>query len=277
MATRRAKGIVISRIDYSETSQIVSFVTNEYGKLKVIAKGIKRPKNRLDGTLDLLAHCEFLFIEKPNTDLHILTYCEVLETFPELRGDPAKGEVAFAVAALLDRFVQPGERGGESYVLAVESLRAVSSAREKPFRQLAAFIAGLLRIHGLLPVTGHCVQCRRSISGGAVVAFSGKLGGMVCRGCIPADHAVFRTTKGALALLSALARPERFPLSRIRISEAGLQGLWKLLTYYISFVLGELPVTLARFSVPGIGSDAENRIRNPIDLRLAKGKCGKKK
>ncbi len=249
MATHKAKGIVIRRIDYSETSQIVSFVTNEYGKLKVIAKGIKRPKSRLDGALDLLSHCEFQFIEKPNTELHILTDCEVVDVFPRLRENPTKADAAFAIAELLDRFVQPGEKSGESYTLAVESLQAVSSAEEQPFRQLAAFVARLLRVHGMLPVTERCVQCRRSIRGGASAAFSGKLGGMVCGDCVPRDHEIFRTTKGALALLNALARPEKVPPTRIRISAAAARELWKLLVYYVSFVLGELPATMARFDL----------------------------
>lgn len=251
MATLRTRGIVIRRIDYSETSQIVSFVTSDYGKLKVIAKGIKRGGRRLDGALDLLSCCEIQFIEKPNEGLHILTDCEVLEIFPGLREDATKGDAAFVIAELLDRFVQPGEKSGESYSIAVASLRAISSSRERPFRELAAFVSSLLRVHGLLPVARRCVQCGKLVPGSERAAFSGRLGGVVCKNCTPPDHEVFMTTMGALALLNALARPERIPPSRIRISEAAAQELWKLLTYYVAFVLGEIPATMARISTVG--------------------------
>ena len=54
-------GICISAIDYSETSQIVTFFTRETGKISAIAKGSKRPKSAFGGPIEILAYGNIVF------------------------------------------------------------------------------------------------------------------------------------------------------------------------------------------------------------------------
>ncbi|MDQ7778306.1 MAG: DNA repair protein RecO [Planctomycetota bacterium] len=245
MTICKTRGLAIRKLDYSETSQIVTFLTEGYGKTKTIAKGIKRPKSRLGGAVDLLADCEVVFLEKPGGDLHILTECEATSIFAGLREDPERAEAAFAAADLLDRFVYPGERGKECYQLSVELLGALDRGEERAEILFLAFVARLLKIHGLLPLVGHCVACREARPARESM-FSSRLGGLLCKRCLANDPYAFKTTAGSVALLAALAKPDRLPRRRLRMSETDLRNLWVLVARYLAFVLDGLPDIVER-------------------------------
>lgn len=245
MAVCKTRGLAIRKLDYSETSQIVTFLTESFGKTKTIAKGIKRPKSRLGGAVELLADCEVVFIEKPGADLHILTDCEAVEVFPGLRENPERAEAAFAAADLLDRFVYPGERGKESYQLSVELLGALDLSEESAEILFLAFVARLLKIQGLLPLVGHCVACHEARPARETM-FSSRLGGLLCGRCLVSDPYAFKTTAGSVALLAALAAPDRLPRRRLRMSKDDLRNLWGLVARYLAFVLDGLPDTVER-------------------------------
>jgi DNA repair protein RecO (recombination protein O) len=72
MATERAEGIVLRTQPVTETSLLVTWFTREFGKLKTLAKGARRPKSPLRGQLDLFFTDEIVFFRSRRTDLHLL-------------------------------------------------------------------------------------------------------------------------------------------------------------------------------------------------------------
>jgi DNA repair protein RecO (recombination protein O) len=86
METERAEGIVLRVHPVTESSLIVTWFTREFGKLKTMAKGARRPKSPFRGKLDLFYRDEILFLPSKRSDLHLLHDCFLEDPHQKLRG-----------------------------------------------------------------------------------------------------------------------------------------------------------------------------------------------
>src|SRR6266700_4413147 len=101
MSMERATALVIRGTDFSETSRIVTLWTNEFGKVRALAKGGRRLKSNFDIALDLLTVCDIVLLRKTSGSLDLLTEARVRERFGPLRRDLHALYAAYYVAELL--------------------------------------------------------------------------------------------------------------------------------------------------------------------------------
>src|SRR5271163_391006 len=85
MDTERAEGIVLRRQPVTESSLIVTWYTREFGKLKTMAKGARRPKGPFQGKIDLFYRDEIVFLPSRRSDLHLLHDCFLEDPHAPLR------------------------------------------------------------------------------------------------------------------------------------------------------------------------------------------------
>src|SRR2546426_10257702 len=85
MHTERAAAIVLRVQPVTETSLIVTWFTREFGKLKTMAKGARRPKSPFRGKIDLFYRDEILFLHSRRSDLHLLQDCFLDNAHRKLR------------------------------------------------------------------------------------------------------------------------------------------------------------------------------------------------
>jgi len=109
MDTERAEAIVLRNQSVTESSLIVTWFTREFGKLKTLAKGARRPKSPLRGKLDLFYRDEIVFLRSRRSDLHLLHDCflenphaKLRETVETLTAASYVGELVELVTAMED-------------------------------------------------------------------------------------------------------------------------------------------------------------------------------
>jgi DNA repair protein RecO (recombination protein O) len=102
MDIERAEGIVLRCQPVTETSLIVTWFTREFGKLKTLAKGARRPKSPMRGKLDLFYRDELLFLRSRRSDLHLLHECFLEEPHAALRESVEHLTAASYVCELVD-------------------------------------------------------------------------------------------------------------------------------------------------------------------------------
>lgn len=198
MGMVKSDGIILKVIEYSETSNIVTVWTREYGKLSLIAKGSRRPKSPFESALDLLAFCRLVFLQKPNQAMGILTEAKLERRFRNRRGRLEWLYAGYYIAELLKSFLEEGEPNPWLFDLTNQTLsdldQPVNPAsgmaaleREGEFtelnRYLMRFETGLLTAIGHFPLLTHCVGCGRKRETDAVVGFASSAGGIVCPQC----------------------------------------------------------------------------------------------
>ena len=87
MSSEKATAIVLRVVEFSETSSIVTLFTREFGKVRGLAKGARRPKGPFESALDLLALCRIVFLRKSSDALDLLTEAKLERRFRPPGGD----------------------------------------------------------------------------------------------------------------------------------------------------------------------------------------------
>lgn len=175
----RTEAVVLKRTDFGEADRLLTLYTPGLGKLRAIAKGIRRPTSRKSGHLELFSHSQLLIARGRNLD--IITQAETITTFKPLRHDLMRLTYAYYVAELVDRFAKEGVDNRPLYDLL---LATIARLAEDPDPVLVArfFEVHLLGLMGYQPQLFHCVECR-SLLTPEDQYFHHDAGGVLCPAC----------------------------------------------------------------------------------------------
>ena len=120
MRTFKAEGVVIRRQDFGEADRILTIFTKRYGKVRVLAKGVRRIKSRRGPHVELFNRAIF-FIHSGRT-FDILTEIQVQDVFPRIRKNLELIGLAYYVCELIDSLCAEGQPHSRVYELLVETL-----------------------------------------------------------------------------------------------------------------------------------------------------------
>ena len=186
----RERGVVVRSWKLGEADRIVSLVTEGRGKVRAVAKGVRKTSSRFGARLEPLSHVSLLLYEGRNLD--IVSQVETIDHWKELREDLDRLGRAVAVVEAVDAVVQEGQAAPRPYAMLVGALRSLS-VNDSPL-VVPAFFWKLLAEEGYRPILDECASCGTSDD---LVAFELLEGGTLCRGCRRGT----RITPEALTLL----------------------------------------------------------------------------
>ncbi|HHT9126193.1 MAG TPA: DNA repair protein RecO [Candidatus Brocadiia bacterium] len=241
MALCKTLAITLKRSDYSDTSQIVSFYTLDYGRIHVLAKGSKRYKKKFTSVLDLLTYNEIVFIKRDITRLYTLTEWELIDNFPGLRENLDKFYLASYVAELVGEFTEENDRNEKLFELLLNALRGISLSAGIPAMSvyLLTFEMQMLKLAGYLPEMIRCVNCENELQLKRYVSFSASKGGVLCEKCQNQSQERIAVLPGAITAASYLANCDFQRVARLRIQPSLYADIRRMLKYYISFILNK--------------------------------------
>lgn len=215
MTLVKDKAIVLRKLDFSETSQVLVIFGREHGQHHVIAKGIKRGTKSKAGTgIDLLEMGHAVFTLRPGKEQNLSQLTEWVQAdhFPHLRANLLSNYAAQYAAEITSQLTEINDPHPELFDALATSLDGLKTS--EPVAALVAFLLSLLEEIGLGPSFDRCTSCQREISNEPVVFFSSRQGGAICRDCEPAiveKRRVQPTLMAALtettSLSSNLVRP----------------------------------------------------------------------
>ncbi len=122
METERAEAVVLRVHPVTESSLIVTWFTREFGKLKTMAKGARRPKGPFRGKIDLFYLDEILFSRSRSSDLHLLHDCFLEDPHRKLRGSVRTLAAASYVTELVEIATEAEDANAKLFVLLVAML-----------------------------------------------------------------------------------------------------------------------------------------------------------
>ena len=189
---------------YGESDRIVTFLTEQHGKVSGIAKGAKNSRRRFAGTLEPFVRVRVVFRQRAASDLAFLLRCEFLGALHGFTRDLDRFAAGSYVLELVDRLVFGRESGREVYRLVDDALTLIDGGMAAD-PVLRAFELHLLAAIGYAPALARCRGCGRDLDGPAAYLVVVR-GGFVCRACVPAGepvHPVGTATVHALARLAA--------------------------------------------------------------------------
>lgn len=239
MSVFKTEAIALRRTDYSDSSQIITFYTHDFGKIHTIAKGFKRSSGRHSSkAVDLLTYYQILFIKKEHTQLHTLTEAILQENYPLLRSDLDRYYKASYTAELVNEFTEENDPCEQLFDIFLNTLTGISTDTDATIR-LLVFEIKMLHILGYLPEWRHCVNCKKSIQHISKVLFHAKEGGVLCKTCQVKYRNGIIVPVGVALIAGRLADLNLQKLERVKIQLPICIEIEKMLRYYISSILNK--------------------------------------
>ena len=170
----RERGVVLRTHKLGEADRIVSLVTEGRGKVRAVAKGIRKTTSKFGARLEPTTHVAVQCYEGRNLDT--ITQAERVEVYPELRRDLDLLRDAVSMLEVIDQVAQEGGHDPGHYRMLTGALRTLDQHRSRVVAP--AFFAKLLAHDGVRPVTDRCAACDAVTD---LVAFDLLAGGALCR------------------------------------------------------------------------------------------------
>ncbi|MGK2949604.1 MAG: DNA repair protein RecO [Acidimicrobiales bacterium] len=175
MGLYRDEGIVLRTHKLGEADRIVSVLTRHHGKVRAVAKGVRKTKSRFGARLEPPTHLALQLYEG-RSDLHIIDQAETLDHFRAIREDLDRLTRAVSMLEAGDQLGLEGEPNPALYQMLLGALRALAG-HSGPL-VLPGFFLKVLALEGFRPVVDRCVECEATEG---LVAFDLDSGGTRCR------------------------------------------------------------------------------------------------
>ena len=204
MQPYRDDGIVLRTQKLGEADRIITILGRTTGRIRAVAKGVRRTKSRFGARLEPFTHVDLML--HPGRSLDIITQAEVIRPYGEpLVGDYPRYTAGVAMLETAERFTPvEKEPALRQLLLLIGALRALGEAERDPRLVLDAFLLRSLAIAGYAPALEECARCGAPARERRLPAFAIAAGGMVCASCRPPGAAA--PAAGTVALMLALLR-----------------------------------------------------------------------
>jgi DNA repair protein RecO (recombination protein O) len=207
MAIIHDQGIVLRSYPFGEADRVVVLLSPNNGKIRTVAKGVRKTKSRFGGRLEPFTHVDLVLYEGRNLDT--ITQVAVLEPFPRLRGDLDAVIAAGTMVEAADAVAQEDESAVRLFLLLQRGLKTLESGVRSP-DLITSFLLKLAEVVGVAPSLLQCAGCGR-LDGLHRFSFSG--GGSICDLC--SVEGAVRLRDGITQYLAALAGSELMALPPI--------------------------------------------------------------
>jgi len=241
VALYKSDAVVISRRNLGESDRLVEFYTRDFGKVRGVAKGARRPRSRFGSALETFTRGRLLFFDTGRSELVRIDHFDILESFIRVREHLERlGRGAWVVECLA-RLSAERDSHPALYRLLVRSLVALEGPAG-PGRVAACFGLRAFDLTGHRPRIDRCVSCGRPYPFPGAGLDVGE-GGLTCASCGTGGHPIpmSEVLVATVGRLRGLRWDEalRLPLAP-RLDEE----LTALLEAAISRLIGQVPRSL---------------------------------
>jgi DNA repair protein RecO (recombination protein O) len=199
--TYRDDVVVLRTHKLGEADRIVTMLGRRHGKIRAVAKGVRRTSSRLGSRLEpfMVADAQFYI----GRNLDIVQQVETLGTYgADIATDYDRYTAASAMVETADR-LGDAEASAQHYFLLVGGLRALSLGAHDSRSILDSYLLRAMALSGWSPGLDACARCGAP---GPHRWFLAQAGGAVCDDCAPAGAA--RIEPDTSSLLRALLAGE---------------------------------------------------------------------
>lgn len=206
------EGIVLRTAKLGEADRIITILTKDHGKVRAVAKGVRRTKSRFGARLEPFMHDSLLLATGRSLD--VISQAAVIHPYTRpIAADYDAFIAASIIAETADKLVvDQHEPRAAQYNLLYGAMAALAHHSHEPWQISQSYVLRALRLEGWLPELSRCVVCERPLpimrsddfADPEPMYFSVPVGGLVC--ARDRSHGAHKISSAQVGLLAALAR-----------------------------------------------------------------------
>jgi len=179
MSVYKTEGIVLHQFELGEADRILTLYTRDRGKVRAVAKGVRRTRSGLAGSTQLFTYVDLVLYQ--GKDLDSISQVQLKESFNKLREDLFRMAYSSYVLDLVRELTVEGDANEGMFVLLLQTLRLMAEVDDLEMI-LRIFEIRAMTLMGYQPVLDRCLHCNEVILSGKVLFHPGS-GGLLCGEC----------------------------------------------------------------------------------------------
>ncbi len=184
----KSKAFVLNKLDFGDTSKIVNFYSNEFGRVAGIIKGARSSKSKIGKIVDVLNLVEIIFYKKDGRDIQVVTQADLISNYTNIKTDLDKLKYASSIIELVLKLTLEDDPHKRLFSGMEKILQRLDSEQTEPMLLFIMFYKFLLEEIGYGIEAGNCSKCNSKLSLSKEVLYNFELGFM-CKSC-GADHLI---------------------------------------------------------------------------------------
>ncbi len=228
----KTEAVVLNKIDYGDTSIIVSLFTKEFGRLSAILKGGRSPKSKAGTTLDPPNFLRVILYNKSTRDVQLISGAEIIEHYPVVKSDLDRLKFAFAIIELVKKLTPEHEANERLFRGLIRILNLLDSSDEQPQIIFGRFFVFLLEVLGYELSLGNCGSCGSMIQSGSSCAYNFSTG-PICENCRQSHLESFYLNSELFEYLFCLKHGKIIKNVNILTAEKSILFLEKYLKFHV--------------------------------------------
>lgn len=229
----QTEGIVIKSIKLNESDKILTIFTHDYGKIRAIAKGIRKTKSQFGSSLENLTQVKILAYKGKN--LNTISQTEIIYSFFPKSKELDRYSLAIQCAEIIDRISEEEDPNELIYLIFSDTLRLLKDEKNIVLL-IEAFKWKLISILGFQPELSKCINCNHLIKDKKYHIFDIKQGGIVCSSCsISQSYYQIKISDYGLKLLKRIIIADLEVIHNKKVLESELCQLLRITEKYLSY------------------------------------------
>ena len=229
----QTEAIVIKKIKLGEAGRILTLYTPYLGKIQAVAKGVRRPRSKLAGHLELLTHSLVSLARGRNLDT--ITGSQTINSFLPLKSDLKLTSYGLYATELVDQFTADHIENHPLFQLLLETMHRLCRGGDNEL-VLRYFELHLLNEVGYRPQLQQCVSCRQVLEP-TTNSFCPSAGGMLCPSCSQSQPLVHPVSVNALKVLRLLQSSDYSTVVKLKIDPELSHQLEMVMRDYLRYLL----------------------------------------
>lgn len=228
----RTRGIVIRKVNFGEADRILTILTLDRGKIRIVAKGVRRTKAKLAGWLDMFAENDLELAEGKNLD--IVTGVTGVKNFAGGELSLQQTGLMYYICELVDKLLEETHEVVGVFPLLQETLEAITEKAVSLEMAKTYFEIKLLTVLGFAPELYRCVVSGKELNEEDELKFSYRLGGVVCDAGNQDDFAPAIGKEG-IKLLRLLQRYPLVTVTKVKVPEEVTREASSLMSEFVEY------------------------------------------
>jgi DNA repair protein RecO (recombination protein O) len=229
----KTEAIIIKKTKLGEADRILTLYTPHLGKIQAVAKGVRQPKSKMSGHLELLTYSMVSLARGKN--LATVTGSQTINSFLSIKDNLGLTSYALYIIELVNQFTEDGIEDYPLFKILLDVMDKLCSEKNKEL-VLRYFEVQLLGKAGYRPQLQQCVSCRTQLKP-TVNYFCPNAGGMLCHICSKNNYFSSPISVNGLKVFRLLQDGDYNTISHLRMSKELALELERLIRTYIKYLL----------------------------------------
>ncbi|MCL5028835.1 MAG: DNA repair protein RecO [Bacteroidetes bacterium] len=228
----KTETVVLSKLNYGDTSKIVSLYTKDYGKLSAIIKGGRNSKSKIGLILDVINHIQIVMYKKDTREIQIISDASLISPFSNIKEDLEKIKYAQAIIELLQKLTVEHEVNHRLFKGVTRILYLLNTSNELPIILFGRFFIFFLAELGYAIQLHKCSVCGRTNLENIELSYNLELG-ILCNDCKHNHLESYVISPELFNYLNCLTSNKKIELTNVAAAEKSILFMEKYLMFHI--------------------------------------------